>query len=66
MALVSSPVVVTKSSDFAPSSIKEFLNIQATIELGFSVKNIRDMKRTYSQMDHTDKYSEHSSVIFPV
>ena len=36
------------------------------IECGLTLKHIRDMTRTYSQMQHTDKYSEHSSTIWPV
>ena len=42
------------------------LDIQATIECGFTLKRVRDMTRTYSQMHRTDKYSEHSSIIWPV
>ena len=53
-------------SDFAPASSKEFLDIQATIECGFTLKRVRDMIRTYSQMHRTDKYSQHSSIIWPV
>ena len=53
------PVAVTSPSDFAPASSKEFLDIQATIECGFTLKRVCDMTRTYSQMHHTDKYSEH-------
>ena len=64
--LGSSPVAVTSPSDFAPASSKEFLDIQATIECGFTLKRVRDMTRTYSQMHRTDKYSEHSSIIWPV
>ena len=37
-----------------------------TIECGFTLKHKRDMTRTYSQMYRTDKYSEHSSIIWPV
>ena len=37
-----------------------------TIECGFTPKCICDMTRTYSQMHHTDKYSEHSLIIRPV
>ena len=44
----SSPVAVTSISDFAPASSKEFLDIQATIECGFTLKRVRDMIRTYS------------------
>ena len=55
-----------KSEGEAPASSKEFLDIQATIECGFTLKRLRDMTRTYSQMHRTDKYSEHSSIIWPV
>ena len=40
--------------------------IQATIECGFTLKRVRDMIRTYSQMHRTEKYSQHSSIIWPV
>ena len=49
MVLGSSPVVVTSPLYFAPASSKEFLEIQATIECGFTLKRVRDMTRTYSQ-----------------
>ena len=62
----SSPVGVTQISDFAPASSKEFLDIQATTEWGFTLKCVRDMTRTYSQMHCRDKYSQHSSIIWPV
>ena len=55
----------TTTSDFAPASSKEFLDIQATIECGFTLKRVRDMIKTYSQMHRTDKYSQHSSIIWP-
>ena len=61
----SNPVAVTSPSDFAPASSKEFLDIQATIECGFTLKCVRDMIKTYSQMHRTDKYSQHSSIIWP-
>ena len=48
MVLSSSPVAVTSPSDFAPASSKEFLDIQATIECGFTLTHVRDMTRTYS------------------
>ena len=63
---VAAPVAVTSPSDFAPASSKEFLDIQATVECGFTLKRVRDMTRTYSQMHRIDKYSEHSSIIWPV
>ena len=37
-----------------------------TTECGFTLKRARDMIRTYSQMHRTDKYSQHSSIIWPV
>ena len=54
------------TSDFAPALSKEFLDIQATIECEFTLKRARDTTRTYSQMHRTDKYSQHSSTIWPV
>ena len=50
MVLGSNPVAVTSPSDFAPASGKEFLDIQATIEYGFTLERVRDMTRTYSQL----------------
>ena len=32
-------------------SSKEFLDIQANIECGFTLKHVRDMTRTYSQLN---------------
>ena len=63
----SSPVAVTKTSDIATGSSKEFLDIQASLECGFTLKHVRDMIRcAYSQMRRTDKYSQHTSIIWPV
>ena len=53
------------SLDLAPVLSKEFLDIQATIECGFILKGIRGMIKTHSQMHCTDKYLQHSSVIWP-
>ena len=50
MVVGSIPVAVTETSDFAPALSKEFLDIQATIECRFTLKCVRDMIRTYSQM----------------
>ena len=55
-----SPVAVTSPSDFAPASSKDFVDIQANIECGFTLKRVRDLTRTYSQVHRTDKYSEDS------
>ena len=48
-----------------PASSKEFLDIQASIEFGFTLKRLRDMTRTYSQMHCTSKNSGHRSIIWP-
>ena len=62
--LGSSPVTVTKT--FAIPSSKEFLDIQANIECGFNLKRVHDTKRRYCQIYRTDKYSEHTYIIWPV
>ena len=49
-----------------PTSSKEFFDIQATIECGFTLKRIRNMIRTYIQTHRTDKFSQHSSIIWVV
>ena len=56
MVVGSSPVAVTSTSGSARVSSKEFLDIQAIIECGFTLKRVRDMIRTYSQMHRKDKY----------
>ena len=57
---------VSATSNFAPVLSKELLDIQATIECGFTLIHVRDMIKIYNQMHRTDKYSQHSSVIYPV
>ena len=52
----SSTVAVSYSSDMVPASSKEFLDIQAIVECGLSVKLVRDMIKTYNHMPRTDKY----------
>ena len=47
-------------------SSKELFDIQATIERRLNLKRVREMLITYSQMHRTDKYSQHSSIIWPV
>ena len=44
-------VQFTSPSDFVPVSSKEFLDIQATIECGFTLKCVHDMTRTCSHID---------------
>ena len=57
MVVGSSPVGATKTSDIVPFSIIDFLDIQVTIEFGFTLKGIRDMIRTHSHVHRTDKCS---------
>ena len=52
--------------NIVPISSKEFLDIEANIECGFSLKRVPDMMRGYSQMYRTDKYSQLSSIICSV
>ena len=66
VVLGSSPIAVTYTSDLVSASSKEFLDVQATIECGFSLKRVRDMTRTYIQVHRTDKYSEPNLIIWPV
>ena len=54
------------TSDFAPDLSKKFLEIQATTECGFTLKCVRHMIRTWSQIHRTYKYSQDSSIIWPV
>ena len=59
----SSALAVSKPSDFPTISRKEFVDIQATRECGFTLKHVRDMTRTCSESHRTDKYTQLSSVI---
>ena len=45
----SRPFAVTKTSDFAPALSKELLDIQATIDSGFTLKRIHDTIITKSR-----------------
>ena len=49
-----------------PVSSKDFYYTQATIECRFTLKLVRDIIITYSQMQCADRYSQHSSIILPV
>ena len=48
------------------SIVATLYSCQVTKECGFTLKRVRDMIRTCSQMHYTDKYSQHSSIIWPV
>ena len=56
----------TWNSDFTSASSKDFFDIKLTIECGFTLKFERDMIKTHIQIDCTDKYPQHSSIIWPV
>ena len=45
---------------------KEFIDIQANIERGFTLKHLCEMIGTYSQMNRIDKYLQLSSPISSV
>ena len=62
----SGPVACSKLSDFAPVLIKEFLDIQATLECRLTLKKVRDIIWTYSQMYRFDWNSQQSSIIWPI
>ena len=51
----SSLAVVPSALDMAPVLSKEFLDIQAAIECGFTLKCEHDIIKWYSQMHRTDK-----------
>ena len=59
------PIAVTCTPDYEPELSKEFPDIHATIKCGFTQKSVREMIQTYSQMHGTNKYSQHSSIIWP-
>ena len=42
------------------------LTLKQTIECGFMLRFVHDMMITYNQIHHTDKYSQHSTIIWPV
>ena len=42
------------------------LTFRATIECGLTLKRVRDLIKTYSRMNRTDKYAQRRSIIWPV
>ena len=62
MVLGSSPVAVSQTPNFAPALSKEFLDIEETVKCAFTLKLVRDMTKTYSQMHRTDKDSQYRSI----
>ena len=49
-----------------PVLSKEFFDIQITTDCGFTKKRVGNTIRTHSQIHRTDKYSEHSSIIWSI
>ena len=47
--MYSDAFLMVSRTRFPPVSSKEFLDIQATKECGFTMKRVRDMTRTYSR-----------------
>ena len=64
--LGSNHVTVNQILDIDPFSSKEFFDIQATTERRLTLKSVRDMTGTYSQIHRTDKYSQHASIMWAV
>ena len=56
----------TPCSRQAQNQMFKQLDVQAATECGFTLKPARDMTRTYNQMYRTDKYSQHSSINWPI
>ena len=50
------------SSDFAPASRKEFLDIQATIECGITLKYAHDIRRTHSHTQGSVDWHTHINI----
>ena len=50
-------IAVTETSNLAVALSNETLNNKRTKHYGFNTKFVRDMTKTYSQMDCKDKYS---------
>ena len=50
-------------SDITPVSSKECLDIETVIVCELTLKRLRDMIITYSQMHRTDNVLQHSSII---
>ena len=66
MDVGSCSIAVTETSYFEAVWSKELFGIQAIIERGFTLRSVRDIIRTYTQVHRTDKYSRHSSIIWPL
>ena len=62
----SSPVAVTWTSNFVPALSKEFLDIQTSIECGFTLKRLRDMTRTYNQKPHLQLFLWNNYYLCPL
>ena len=52
LSLKTNTQLFTQTSDFTPALNKVFLDIQATIKCGFTLKHVRDMIITYSKCNN--------------
>ena len=66
MVVSSIAIAVTYTSDTTPVLSRYVFDIQATTECGFTLKHISDTMGTYNHVQHTDKYSQHGSIIWSV
>ena len=60
----SNPVAVILTLHILPVSSKDFPEIQAIIDCRFTLKCVRGMIITYSQIYRINKYLQHSSIIW--
>ena len=57
---------IGQMNDWRLLQARSFLTFRQTVECGFTMKLVRDMIITYSQVHPTDKYSQHSSIVWPI
>ena len=60
------PLLSLKPQIWRLLQARNYLIFRQTVDFRFTLKLVRDMIITYSQMHRTDKYSQHSSIIWPV
>ena len=60
------PLLSLKLQIWRPLWGRSSLTFRQTVECRFSLKLVCDMIIAYSQMHRSDKYSQHSSIIWPV
>ena len=58
----SSSDAVIYTSDLSAVFSKEFLDLEVTLEYGFTLKRVHDMIIMYSLIHRLEMYSQHSSI----